>query len=1352
MSAASRVLAGLACAGAAWTAGAARADWTSRVGERIAAEEYHVTWQPRTQLSDVEAAWHAPNRAHGFRTYFTQAGPRLIPRTEAEPSWEWGLALLGYGRGGQSRAVPRARLEPAENRIDYERGPVTEWYENSPRGLKQGFVLWVGPDQLEGERIPGAAPRGPRARPVEAPRRSALAHLDLRPAGTLEPAISADGQAVDFGTGRGAYAIRYAELRLTDARGRELRAWIEGFSGAGFGGLRIVFEDEGAAYPVTIDPLATAAAWTAESDQPAARFGWSVATAGDVDGDGYADVIVGADQYDNGHTDEGRAYVYRGSASGLETTPAWTAESDQAGALFGTSVATAGDVNGDGFADVIVGAYRYDNGESDEGRSYVYHGSAAGLATTAAWSGESDQADAGFGSSVATAGDVNGDGYSDIVVGTPLYDACVVPPCPFPDDGGRIHVYHGSATGLSAAADWTEDGNEALARFGIFVATAGDVDGDGYADVIVGSDRHGPQDEGRAYVYRGSAAGLAAAPAWTAGGNQASASFGRSVGTAGDVNGDGYADVIVGAPGFDNGQADEGRAYVYQGSASGIAATAAWAAESNQASAFFGSSVGTAGDVDGDGYADVIVGAWALDNGEQDEGRAYVYRGSASGLASAPEWTAESDQALGSFGSAVATAGDVNGDGRSDVIVGAPGHDNGEADEGRASVYHGSSSGLAPAPGWTADGAQTNSFFGISVGTAGDVNGDGYADAIVGATGYDAGQSNEGRAYVYHGSAAGPATTPAWTAESDQANAFFGEVGTAGDVNGDGYADVIVGAAWYDNGQVDEGRAYVYHGSATGLSPAPAWTAESDQDLAHLGSVATAGDVNGDGYSDVIVGAYEYDNGQVDEGRAYVYHGSATGLAPAPAWMAEGGASNVVFGLSVATAGDVNGDAYSDVIVGAPAYVNAGRAYVYHGSAAGLAAAPAWAKGSIQEQEGANFGRSVGTAGDVNGDGYAEVIVGAYAYDAGETDEGRAYVYYGTAGGLASGPGWVGEVSQANAHFGAAVGTAGDVNGDGYSDVIVGAPRFDTAPLADEGQAFVYHGSAAGLAATPAWTAQSTQVNARLGRSVGAAGDVNGDGYSDVIVGGPGGFPTGPPVNGWAYVYYGNRGPGLALRPEQRRADDTGLVSRLGHMRSAEGFRLAAIGRSPFGRGNVRLEWEVEPLGQLLDGAGTHAAATWSDGGTAGAQLDEFVAVAETGAYHWRMRLRYDPVSSPFLAASRWFTIPWASQEETDLVQSCILPQAALFVFGASKDALGQPTLHFEDPNPPERVTGYNVYRSSNASLPPESWTLVGSNVQDAAPAVPGVQWTDLTPGGSPTGIWFYAVFAYNTNCGAEGP
>ena len=279
-------------------------------------------------------------------------------------------------------------------------------------------------------------------------------------------------------------------------------------------------------------------------------------------------------------------------------------------------------MNGDGYSDVIVGARAYDNGETNEGRALVYHGSATGLSGTAGWTAESDQAFADFGWSVRTAGDVNGDGYSDVIVGAECYNGC----------RGRAFVFHGSSTGLTAgSADWMGESEQVGARFGYSVGTAGDVNGDGYSDVIVGARFYdnGETDEGGAFVYHGGPTGLTTGSAdWTAESDQADAEFGVSVGAAGDVNGDGYSDVIVGAWLLDNGETDEGRAFVYDGGSTGLTTGSAdWTAESDQANAWFGYSVGTAGDVNGDGYSDVIVGAPSYDNGQTDEGRAFVYLG-----------------------------------------------------------------------------------------------------------------------------------------------------------------------------------------------------------------------------------------------------------------------------------------------------------------------------------------------------------------------------------------------------------------------------------------------------------------------------------------------------------------------------------------------------------------------------------------------------------------------------------------------------------------------------------------------------------------------------------------------------
>jgi hypothetical protein len=427
-------------------------------------------------------------------------------------------------------------------------------------------------------------------------------------------------------------------------------------------------------------------------------------------------------------------------------TPDWIGESDLPGVAYGASVASAGDVNDDGYTDVIVGAPHYSNGQDIEGRAYLYYGSATGVKPLPAWTFESDLANCELGWSVASAGDVNNDGYDDVLVAS---EFCVVP------RHGRVYLFLGSANGLSPSYAWMKEGGGSEESFGWSVASAGDVNGDGYADVIIGAPwaTYDEDHEGRVYVFYGSESGLPDTANWTKESDVHWSGLGVSVASAGDVNNDGYGDVIIGHDFLDNPEVDEGRVYVFLGSASGLANSPVWQYENNHAGSGLGESVASAGDVNNDGYDDVIVGGFRYTNPGVKEGVAYVFLSSASGLSLTPDWTVESNQDYAEYCQSVTSAGDVNDDGYADVLVGAPWYSHGENFEGLVFLYYGSPTGLLPYPVNYAECNQVQANMGYSVASAGDVNGDGIADMIVGAQNYDGGQENEGRAIVYHGMA-----------------------------------------------------------------------------------------------------------------------------------------------------------------------------------------------------------------------------------------------------------------------------------------------------------------------------------------------------------------------------------------------------------------------------------------------------------------------------------------------------------------------------------------------------------------------------------------------------------------------
>lgn len=405
-----------------------------------------------------------------------------------------------------------------------------------------------------------------------------------------------------------------------------------------------------------------------------------------------------------------------------------------------------------------------------------------------------------------------------------------------------------------------------------------------------------------------------------------------------------------------------------------------------QAGAEFGSSMAFVGDINGDGVPDLLVGAPKQDVGANlEQGQAYLISGATGALLRTLD--NPFPQAGAKFGAVVASAGDIDGDGKNDLFIGAPEQDVGPCQigdttgcsVGQAFVFSSATGVLLrtlshPIP-------HSSSFFGSAVASIGDINGDSIRDLIVGALGNGLGVFVPSYVFVFSGADGSLLLTlndPNSVEVEDERGFTFGSVVVAlDDVNGDGKPDILVGDAQQDvGGNIDQGQVHIFSGATGALirtinHPHP-------QAEAFFGaSAALIADISGDGVVDIVVGALRQDVGvNPDQGRVYVFNGATGALLltlddPTPQFAAN-------FGFAVAGMGDLDGDTIPDLLVGAPGQTadgnsGQGQAFIFSGANGSLL----FTLNDPLPQRDAIFGSAVASGGDLDGDGKFDPLVAA---------------------------------------------------------------------------------------------------------------------------------------------------------------------------------------------------------------------------------------------------------------------------------------------------------------------------------------------------------------------------------------
>jgi len=895
----------------------------------------------------------------------------------------------------------------------------------------------------------------------------------------------------------------------------------------------------------------------------------AVTARADFDGDGLDDVLVSA-SYAN-PDDEGNAgavYIVLGSSIAAAEGNIDMSAADYAlvgennSDHCGRSADFVDDLSGDGRPEILIGCPYGDEGNPNAGTAYLVHSET--LLDEDDWLDENfilqDEADIQLrgtgsddycGSAVGNIGDYDGDGQGDFFVACEYDDELGV------SNNGSVFVYSGG--GLPAGFTSDIDAYDshhishsvASANLGADarqnVDGPGDIDGDGMDDLLLST--VSGSESNRSYVLlSGTLASRSTTDLKTQFDHRFTSTGNYGVASVGDIDRDGLVDI-----GFNH----DGRLKIV------LAAGLSPLGEDGSIDSLNdytllmrtgGSNIiysVSSGDVDGDGYPDILISNGYEDGYRTDAGAAALFLG--KNLATEDYYTADflfhgdgDYKYLGIHGHSIAIDGDINGDGRDDILLSLKHDSRSHASAG--SIAYIDATALDE-PGYVHNlvyepyllAYASNDYGARTVAFAGDVDGDDKGDVVIAA--HQAGDEDEGWVFLTGGTYAGASRHlwdnggHTWVFQGEEDGDFAGySVASNGDFDGDGQTDLLIGAPYNDETAAEAGRVYLFSGedisalSKTTYHPVDdsthhfAGEALYDQ-LGH--SVAFAGDVDGDDLSDILLGAPYNDDGLGNAGKVYLFLGSSIDgsaeidLADAD-YMFVGSTVGDNFGYSMSSAGDIDGDDLDDFAITAYGSdlggTSSGAIYIF-------LAADLPETGTTLEADDAHLvligesnldyaGMSLDSAGDIDGDGQDDLLIGAAYNDTIGSSSGVGYVLFGetleTGGELdlsESDIVFVGETAGDLAGNG--IAAAGDVDGDGLADVIVGAPGHDWWKT-DSGMAYLFLGATLSddkasydLGAYEYDHAFAGDGAQDMGSAV-AGGDINGDGLSDLIIGGPG--------------------------------------------------------------------------------------------------------------------------------------------------------------------------------------------------------------------------------------------------------